>query len=269
MRLNFIFLIFFTTITVCNRVVAQTENFYFLEKKQDFEPIWQLNKTFNYQIVTERVGYDDTEKVESAQQKFSIAMSVTAIDKNNVTLHFILPRNVLLWRAIGEQTIEKNTDNQPFIIKILFDTDKRKFNIAASDDIFKALCSYAATLPDDERGVLKDLQVKLQKKDITTLENSLKDVFYWLEAYNFPIHADKNFKRNAFAWLEANKNYDFQVKKIGKNVFYSFHQPADPTKHRYSVAYDEQNLPLSVGLFYTAAAAPKKIIHTWTLLAEQ
>lgn len=283
--LSIVFFIFF------KKSDAQIFHFFQPQEKRDsLLPVFEKKLTRSYQIKSTKQYYENGEKTNKSIEKFAIGLEVKDVTEKQVKIAFIIAQNQLFKRTFENLINTDSIDNQP--IELIFNIQKNTKLLSIEN--YKSLANLL--IETLEKASQKDARYKsetafynqveklkfdLKNGDEKLMRSTFLDVTFFFSAYNFPISFDKSipFFRSDYEYFAASRACIFEPKKINKKHYFNVkYDKRNDTKqkaikdalikgfdYRYSVIFDEQNFPKSVGLFWLQKAENQDVIETWTL----
>ena len=270
---------------------AQTFNFFQPQEKRDtLLPIFEKNMTRSYQVKNTKQYYENDEKTNKSVEKFAIGVEIKNVSEKKIKIAFVIEKKQLCKRTFGNFFNTDSLDNQP--VELIFNIEKNTKLISIenyktiSDLLLKTLEKLAQKDAKYKSEIafynqIEKLKFELKNGDEKLMQSTFLDVTFFFSAYNFPIYLDKPtpFFRSDYEYFAASRACIFEHKKIGKKDYFNVkYDKRNDTKqksakdvcvkdfdYRYSVIFDEKNLPQSVGLFWLQNTDNQKIIETWTL----
>ncbi len=291
--MKYIFKYIFYSFTFLGFYAVQAQEFSFFqpqEKRDSILPIFNVGKTESYQIEFQREIIENDEKIKATKIQSALGMEVQRIDNQGVTLNFIIAKNQLLQRTFNSIFTFDDANTQPIEINILIDEKTKFLKINNYPTLAQMLLSELEILRKSDAkyeeknyyNAIEKLKFDLKNGSEQLLKSTFLDLVYYFSAYNFPI--DKKqlvpFYRSDYEYFAASRACVSEYKKFGEKDFYAVrYNPSQDNKAksatdaaiekfnlRYSVYFDKNNLPRSVGLFLMQQTGSQKVIETWTLL---
>ena len=270
---------------------AQTFKFFQPQEKRDsLLPVFEKNLTRSYQIKSIKQYYENGEKTSKSVDKFAIGLEVKDITEKQVKIAFVIAKNQLFKRTFNDLINTDSIDNQP--IELIFNIQKNTKLLSIEN--YKSLANLL--IETLEKASQKDAKYKsetafynqveklkfdLKNGDEKLMQSTFLDVTFFFSAYNFPISFDKQipFFRSDYEYFAASRACIFEHKKINKKHYFNvkYDNKNDIKQksakdvsikgfdYRYSVLFDEQNFPKSVGLFWLQKTENQGVVETWTL----
>jgi hypothetical protein len=293
--LNYRILIFCFYSLWTTALVAQNFTFFQPQEKRDsLLPIFKVGQSASYQVESQRELFEVEDKIASIKVKSALGMEVKSIDNERITLIFIIAKNQLLQRTFSGIFSFDDPNTQPVELTITVDKKTKFLSIDNYKSIAQMLLSELEQLRktdskyDSEKkyyNQIEKLKFDLQNGSDKLMRTTFVDLIYFFTAYHFPIAAEKkpkSFYRSDYEYFAPSRACVSEYKKFGSKDYFSvrYDKPNDTrpkslseiaTKDfnfRYSVYFDENILPLSVGLFLMQQTDSQKIIETWTLLKQ-
>ena len=270
---------------------AQTFKFFQPQEKRDtLLPVFEKNMTRSYQIKNTKQYYENGEKTSKSIEKFAIGLEVKNVSEKQIKIAFIIAKKQLYKRTFNDLINTDSIDNQP--IELIFNIEKntKLLSIENYKSVVNALIEVLEKASQKDAkytsettfyNQVEKLKFDLKNGDEKLMQSAFLDVAFFFNAYNFPIHFDKPtpFFRSDYEYFAANRACIFEHKKIGKKDYFNVkYDKQNDTKQKaakdvlikgfdyhYSVIFDEQNLPKSVGLFLLQKTDNQSVIETWTL----
>lgn len=270
---------------------AQTFKFFQKQERRDtILPIFEKNASYSYQIKSTKQYYENGEKTGKSIEKFAMGFEVKDVSEKQVKVAFIITQKQLGKRTFGDFFNTDSLDNQPIELVFLLEKNTKLISIENYKNVVNLLSEAIEKAANKQPKCKSDIvfynQIEKLKSDLKNgneklMQSTFLDVAFFFSAYNFPVYFDKPtpFFRSDYEYFAASRACVFEYKKMGKKEYFNIkYDKTRDTKlksakdvaikdfdYRYSVIFDEKNLPQSVGLFWSQKRDNQTIIETWTL----
>ena len=270
---------------------AQTFKFFQKqERRNTILPIFEKDATYSYQIKSTKQSYENGEKTGKTIDKFAIGFEVKDISEKQVKITFVITQKQLCKRTYGEFFSTDSIDNQPIELVFLLEKNTKLISIENYKTIANFISSTLENAANKEIKYKTDtafynkvekLKIDIKNGNEQLMQSTFLDVAFFFSAYNFPVYFEKPtpFVRSDYEYFAASRACVFEYKKMSNKQY--FNVKYDKTRdaklksakdvaikdfdYRYSVIFDEKNLPQSVGLFLMQKIGNQSTVETWTL----
>jgi hypothetical protein len=285
---------FFTVLFLLNlfqKNHAQTFKFFQPQEKRDSVlPIFEKNVLYSYQIKSTKQSYENGEKTGKSVEKFAMGFEVKEILEKQLKVAFITTKKQLCKRTYGDFFSTDSLDTQPIQLIFTIEKNTKLINIENYKNIVNLLLIAIENAANKEIKYKSDiafynkiekLKFDLKNGNEKLMQSTFLDITFFFSAYNFPIYFDKPtpFLRSDYEYFAASRPCIFEYKKISNKQYFNvkYDKKSDTNAksvkdallkdfdYRYSVIFDEKNLPQSVGLFLSQKTDNQSSVETWTL----